>query len=114
MQACVRCEAFPPGCGAVVGDTSKPRPNSRAVPSEVSCSAEHGTCVWSWVFRTRGIACVKVQWFCFGNVFGNHYDPKVQFTFSNLFGNTFEDLDDFKMYLHFVLVLGNPFLDPKL
>ena len=70
--------------------------------------------VWSWVFRTRGIACVKVQWFCFGNVFGNHYDPKVQFTFSNLFGNTFEDLDDFKMYLHFVLVLGNPFLDPKL
>ena len=46
--------------------------------------------------------------------FGNHYDPKVQFKFSNLFGNTFEDLDDFKMYLHFVLVLGNPFLDPKL
>ena len=46
--------------------------------------------------------------------FGNHYDPKVQFTFSNLFGNTFEDLDDLKMYLHFVLVLGNPFLDPKL
>ena len=58
--------------------------------------------VWSWVFRTCGVACVKVQWFCFGNVFGNHYDPKVQFTFSNLFGNTFEDLDDFKMYLHFV------------
>ena len=58
--------------------------------------------VWSWVFRTCGIACVEVQWFCFGNVFGNHYDPKVQFTFSNLFGNTFEDLDDFKMYLHFV------------
>ena len=46
--------------------------------------------------------------------FGNHYDPKVQVTFSNLFGNTFEDLDDFKMYLHFVLVLGNPLLDPKL
>ena len=46
--------------------------------------------------------------------FGNHYDPKVQFTFSNLFGNTFEDLDDFKMYLHFVLVLRNPLLDPKL
>ena len=45
--------------------------------------------------------------------FGNHYDPKVQFTFY-LFGNTFEDLDDFKMYLHFVLDLGNPFLDPKL
>ena len=59
-------------------------------------------CVWSWVFRTCGIACVEVQWFCFGNVFGNHNDPKVQFTFSNLFGNTFEDLDDFKMYLHFV------------
>ena len=58
--------------------------------------------VWSWVFRTCGIACVEVQWFCFGNVFGNHNDPKVQFTFSNLFGNTFEDLDDFKMYLHFV------------
>ena len=60
------------------------------------------TCVWSWVFRTCGIACVEVQWFCFGNVFGNRNDPKVQFTFSNLFGNTFEDLDDFKMYLHFV------------
>ena len=59
-------------------------------------------CVWSWVLRTCGIACVEVQWFCFGNVFGNHNDPKVQFTFSNLFGNTFEDLDDFKMYLHFV------------
>ena len=58
--------------------------------------------VWSWVFRTCGIACVEVQWFCFGNVFGNHNDPKVQFTFSNLFGNTFEDLDDFKIYLHFV------------
>ena len=58
--------------------------------------------VWSWVFRTCGIACVEVQWFCFGNVFGNHNDPKVQFMFSNLFGNTFEDLDDFKMYLHFI------------
>ena len=41
--------------------------------------------------------CVEVQWFCFGNVFGNHNDPKVQFTFSNLFCNTFEDLDDFKI-----------------
>ena len=58
--------------------------------------------VWSWVSRTCGIACVEVQRFCFGNVFGNHNDPKVQFTFSNLFGNTFEDLGDFKMYLHFV------------
>ena len=38
--------------------------------------------------------------------FGNHYDPKVQFTFSNLFGNTFEDLDDFKMYLHFCFGSG--------
>ena len=26
--------------------------------------------VWSWVFRARGIACVQVQWFCFGNVLG--------------------------------------------
>ena len=45
--------------------------------------------------------------------FGNHYDPKVQFTFSNLFGNTFEDLDDFKMYLHFVLVPGIHFWIPS-
>ena len=59
---------------------------------------------------------VSHLWYCMYNRerFGNHYDPKVQFTFSNLFGNTFEDLDDFKMYLHFVLVLENPFLDPKL
>ena len=28
----------------------------------------------------------------------------MQFTFSNLFSNTFEDLDNFKMCLHFVLV----------
>ena len=49
----------------------------------------------------------KVQWICFGNVL-------EIIMISSLFGNTFEDLDDFKMYLHFVLVLGNPFLDPKL
>ena len=88
-----------PSCvdGTLLGSTRLPTLRPKMARFE-SCRI----CVWSRMFRTRAIPCVKMQWVCFGNVLENHYDSKV--LCSSLICSA----------MHFVLVLRNRFLDFKL